>query len=77
MIALRLMSKEDAIQAAQAELARLGTEGTVVDVYRVGQRSKAIIVLSDGTELPVGGFAAIKLAAMLRSSYQRWRRYSG
>ena len=70
------MSKEHAIQAAQQELPSLGLNGTVIDVYRPAQRTRAVIVLSDGKEIPVSGHVAIKLSAMLRSNYLRWRRYA-
>jgi hypothetical protein len=70
------MSKEHAIQAAQAELPSLGLQGTVVDVYRPAQRTRAVIVLSDGKQVRVSGHVAIKLSAMLKSSYLRWRRHA-
>ena len=70
------MSKQHAIQAAQDELPGLGLKGTVIDVYRPAQRTRAVIVLSDGKEVSVEGHVAIKLSAMLRSNYLRWRRYA-
>lgn len=70
------MAKEHAILAAQEELPRLGVQGTVIDVYRPSQRTRAVIVLSDGKEVMVRGRVAIKLSAMLRSNYLRWRRYA-
>jgi hypothetical protein len=73
---LARMSKEHAIQAAQQELSGLGLNGTVIDVYRPAQRTRAVIVLSDGKEIRVSGHVAIKLSAMLRSNYLRWRRYA-
>ena len=71
----QIVAKEQAIQAAQEELLSLRVQGTVVDVHRAGQGPQAIIVLSDGRQLRVNGYVAIKLSAMLRSNYQRWRRY--
>ena len=68
------MSKQHAIRAAQEELRNLRAQGTVTDLYRPGQRAVVIIVLSDGRQLAVNGYVAIKLSAMLKSNYQRWRR---
>ena len=70
------MAKKHAIQAAQEELPGLGFRGTVIDVYRPSQRTRAVIVLSDGKEVTVNGRVAIKLSAMLRSNYLRWRKYA-
>ncbi len=69
------MAEEHAIAAAKEELAERGVKSAVVGVYRPGQRREVIIVLEDGSTYPVRGRLAVKLSTMLRSSYQRWRKY--
>ena len=63
------MSKEHAIIGAQAELARIGEPGVVVDVQRKGN-SEAVIILNDGKRVTVSGRMAVKLRKMLRPRYK-------
>ena len=63
------MSKEHAIIGAQAELARIGEPGVVVDVERKGN-SEAVIILDDGKRITVGARMAVKLRKMLRPRYK-------
>jgi hypothetical protein len=64
---------EQAVIGAQAELAKMGEDGLVIDVQRTGM-ARADIILGDGRIISVEARVAIKLLKLLRSRHRfAWR----